>query len=139
MDSKIKLEKVLLFGSTAKRKRQKSSDVDLIVVSKSFRGMNTLERGKMLLDDWSFVEELDLLMYTPEEFQKVSKRSLVREMIVDAVDLTPKKRFSQKKKIDYLAQAFVGSSSTAQHQQKNMLSCLPLGCFPGCFLGGWAY
>ena len=92
VNSKIKLEKVLLFGSTAKHKRQKSSDIDLIVVSKSFSGLNSLERGKMLLEDWSFVEELDLLMYTPEEFERVSKRPLVQEMIVDALNLTPRKR-----------------------------------------------
>jgi predicted nucleotidyltransferase len=94
VDSKIGLEQVLLFGSTAKQKRRKDSDVDLIVVSKSFSGLNSLERGKMLLEDWPFVEELDLLMYTPEEFERVSKRPLVKEMITDALDLTPKKRFS---------------------------------------------
>ena len=91
LSSKIKLEKVLLFGSTAKHKRRKGSDVDLIVVSKSFSGLNSLERGKMLLEDWSFVEELDLLMYTPDEFERISKRPLVKEMIVDALNLTPRK------------------------------------------------
>ena len=90
VNSKIELEKVLLFGSTAKHKRRKNSDVDLIVVSKSFSGLNNLERGKMLLDNWSFVEELDLLMYTPEEFERVSKRPLVKEMIAEALNLTPK-------------------------------------------------
>ena len=91
LNSKIKLEKVLLFGSTAKHKRRKNSDIDLIVVSKSFSGLNSLERGKMLLEDWSFIEELDLLMYTPEEFERVSKRPLVKEMIADALNLTPRK------------------------------------------------
>ena len=90
VNAKIGLEKVFLFGSTAKQKRKQSSDIDLIVVSKSFIGLTSLERGKMLLEDWSFVEELDLLMYTPEEFQKVSKRPLVKEMIAEALDLTPK-------------------------------------------------
>jgi hypothetical protein len=45
----------------------------------------------MLLEDWSFVEELDLLMYTPEEFKRVSERPLVKEMIADALNLTPRK------------------------------------------------
>jgi predicted nucleotidyltransferase len=65
------------------------SDVDLIVISNSFRGLSSLERAKMLLEDWSFVEELDLLMYTPEEFDKIRQRLLVREMLAHAVDLTP--------------------------------------------------
>ncbi len=89
VDAKIGLEKVLLFGSTAKQKRKIGSDIDLIVVSKNFMGLTSLERGKMLLEDWSFLEELDLLMYTPEEFKKVSKRPLVKEMIIEALDLTP--------------------------------------------------
>ena len=56
LDAKIGLEKVLLFGSTAKQKRRKNSDIDLIVVSESFRGLNSLERGKLVLEEWSFVE-----------------------------------------------------------------------------------
>jgi predicted nucleotidyltransferase len=90
VDAKIGLEKVLLFGSTAKEKRRKDSDIDLIVVSKSFSGLNTIERGKMLLENWSFIEELDLMMYTPKEFERVSKRLLVKEMIADALNLAPK-------------------------------------------------
>lgn len=89
VDAKIGLERVLLFGSTAKRRRRKNSDVDLIVVSESFRGRNSLERAKILLEDWVFVEELDLLMYTPEEFDNIKQRLLVREMLADALDLTP--------------------------------------------------
>ena len=92
IDTKIKLEKVLLFGSTANQKRRNDSDVDLIIISKSFAGHTSLERGKMLLENWPFVEELDLLMYTPEEFESISKRPLVKEMIADALNLTPKKK-----------------------------------------------
>ncbi len=49
-----------------------------------------LKRGNLLLEEWSYVEELDLLMYTPEEFERVSKRPLVKGMITDALNLTPK-------------------------------------------------
>ena len=91
VDAKIGVEKVLLFGSTAKHKRKNESDIDLIVVSKSFKGLSSLERGNILLEDWPFVEELDLLMYTPEEFEKVSKRPLVKEMIAEALNLKLKK------------------------------------------------
>ena len=90
IDAKIGLDKVLIFGSTAKQRRRKGSDIDLIIVSKSFHGLTSLKRGNLLLEDWSYVEELDLLMYTPEEFERVSKRPLVKEMIADALNLTPK-------------------------------------------------
>jgi len=39
------------------------------------------------MENWSYVEELDLLMYTLEEFERVSKRPLVKEMIADALTL----------------------------------------------------
>lgn len=100
LEAKIGLEKVLLFGSTTKQKRRKESDIDLIIVSKSFSSLNSIERGKILLEDWPFVEELDLLMYTPEEFERVSKRPLVKEMIANALDLTPKNtRFNQPQQV----------------------------------------
>jgi predicted nucleotidyltransferase len=92
IDAKIGLEIVLVFGSTAKQRRRKGSDIDLIVVSKSFRGLTSLKRGDLLLEDWSYVEELDLLMYTPEEFERISKRPLVKEMISNALNFTPKER-----------------------------------------------
>lgn len=91
VDARMGLEKVLLFGSTAKQRRRRESDIDLIVVSKSFSGLSSIDRGKKLLEYWSFVEELDLLMYTPEEFQRISRRPLVKQMIAEALDLTPRK------------------------------------------------
>lgn len=96
IDAKIGLDKVFLFGSTAKQKRRKDSDIDLILISKSFRGLNSIERGRILLENWPFVEELDLLMYTPEEFEKVSQRPLVKEMIKGVLTLKIRESSSSK-------------------------------------------
>lgn len=88
---KIHVEKAFLFGSTAKGTRYAGSDVDLIVVSKSFKVLPELERSGMLLDMWSYVEELQILTYTPEEFEQVKDRFMMQKILEYAVDLAPKR------------------------------------------------
>ena len=91
VDAKVHVEKVLLFGSTAKGTRREESDVDLIVVSTSFRGVNDLKRISTLLRLWSYVEELNIIAYTPEEFNEAKERFMVKKVLAYAVDLTPQK------------------------------------------------
>jgi len=91
VDAKMPVDRVLLFGSTAKGKRRGESDVDLIVVSKGFSGVHELERTGMLLDLWPYVEELEILAYTPEEFSQVKGRFMMKKILAYAVDFTPKK------------------------------------------------
>jgi predicted nucleotidyltransferase len=90
VNAKVPVDKVLLFGSTAKRKRHGRSDVDLIIVSKGFSAVHELERTGMLLDLWPYVEELEILAYTPEEFSQVKDRFMMKKILAYAVDLTPK-------------------------------------------------
>jgi len=91
-DAKISLDKVLLFGSTAKGTRCEESDVDLIIISKNFKGMHEFDRSGMLLDMWDYLEELNILAYTPEEFNEVKDRFMMRKILSYALDLTPKKQ-----------------------------------------------
>lgn len=91
VEEKIHVEKAFLFGSTVKRTRHAGSDVDLIVVSKSFKVLPELERSGMLLDMWSYVEELQILTYTPEEFEQVKDRFMMQKILEYAVDLAPKR------------------------------------------------
>jgi hypothetical protein len=44
----------------------------------------------MLLDLWPYVEELEILAYTPEEFSQVKDRFMMKKILAYAVDLTPK-------------------------------------------------
>ena len=71
---KIKLEfhpdLIILFGSRARGDCLKDSDYDLIIVSPEFRDVHFLERIYKLLEFWDYEWDVDLLPYTPEEFQK---------------------------------------------------------------------
>jgi predicted nucleotidyltransferase len=89
VDMEFIVDKAFLFGSTAKGGRNAESDVDLIVISKGFRGLQQLERVEKILALWHYVEELEILAYTPEEFAHVKNRFLVKEILSYALDLTP--------------------------------------------------
>jgi len=88
VDAVIGVDRAFLFGSTAKGNRLVESDVDLIVVSKSFAGVPVPERLGLLQKEWDYPEELQALAYTPEEFNEISKRLTMKEILAYAVDLT---------------------------------------------------
>lgn len=97
LDAELGIERVYLFGSTAKRIRRKNSDVDLIIVSKAFIGMPVPKREGILENLWDYREDLEALAYTPEEFAKISQRLTMREILSYAIELTPPPRRSVNK------------------------------------------
>ena len=78
LESKLPVKKALLFGSAARGKMNKNSDIDIIVISDNFKKMKLINRlvflsrfrGEEFLD-WP----MDILGYTPKEFEKLSKVS----------------------------------------------------------------
>ena len=77
VDAEYGVEKAYIFGSTAKGNRLEESDVDLIIVSKAFRGMSMLERLYLLHKLWKNPIDLQVLAYTPEEYKEASQLSLI--------------------------------------------------------------
>ncbi len=69
--------KVYLFGSYAKGTWLEDSDVDLIVVSPSFEGMEQEERYRLVRLSAAKEIAFELLVYTPKEFEEVLRRSVV--------------------------------------------------------------
>ena len=67
---KFEPKSIILFGSRARGEELKGSDYDLIVVSERFRGLPFLERLTMLYEIWDLDCDVDILVYTPEEFEK---------------------------------------------------------------------
>ena len=83
-----KIEKMYLFGSRAKGKPHKWSDVDLIVVSKRFRKRGMLERAPPLYMKWDLDYPVDFLCYTPEEFNKLKRQfTVVREAAKNGIEI----------------------------------------------------
>jgi len=79
-----KVEKVLdkdvevyLFGSFARGDWLEDSDLDLIVVSAKFRGLDLGKRYVLVRNLLPLEISVEVLLYTPEEFKKVRKRSIV--------------------------------------------------------------
>lgn len=70
---KYKIDKMLLFGSYAKGKYNKYSDVDLMIISKDFRKVHVLDRNYGLYLMWDLEKDVDFLCYTPEEVKRHSQ------------------------------------------------------------------
>lgn len=89
LGKKFKVEKALLFGSTATGSRLSDSDVDIIVVSRDFEAFPIPERLAQIQREWRGEEEIQALAYTPEEFSQISNRLTMVEILSNAKDLSP--------------------------------------------------
>jgi predicted nucleotidyltransferase len=82
------LRRMILFGSQAKGTAGKHSDIDLILVSDKFRGIKRLDRSPPLYLKWNLSYPVDILCYTPEEFERKKKFvGIVQEAIKEGVKL----------------------------------------------------
>ncbi len=86
IEKKYKVKKIILFGSRSRTsKPEKDSDVDLIVVGE-FKEKTNLKRSPDLYLEWDINLPVDFLCYTPEEFEKLSKKiTIVREALKKGV------------------------------------------------------
>lgn len=85
---KIKADVAIIFGSFARGEFGEHSDIDLLLVSKKFRGKKFHERFKGLWLKWHLDLPVDFICYTPEEFNKLKKEvSLVSEALREGIEL----------------------------------------------------
>lgn len=81
LKERIKVDKAILFGSCAREgKLKEHGDIDIIVLSSDFEKMDFMERLVLLSKarGRKFMSPaMDILGYTPEEFNKLSKESVV--------------------------------------------------------------
>lgn len=88
LNKDIPITKMVLFGSQAWGKPHKDSDIDLIVVSPSFRRKKSLRRGIHFYNYWHLDYPVDFLCYTPEEFRKLSKQiTIVRQAVKEGIEI----------------------------------------------------
>ena len=74
------ISKIVFFGSRAVGKSSKDSDIDLIIVSDDFKGLDFFQRGAKMYNYWDSDYPVDFLCYTQEEYKKLSKMiTIVRD------------------------------------------------------------
>lgn len=84
LEKKIRIEKMILFGSYAKRRAEKDGDIDLVVLSKDFSKMNfdqrldLLQRERRNSKTWEY--GMDIFGYTPKEFSQASSLTTLGEI-----------------------------------------------------------
>jgi len=80
--------KMVFFGSRTTDKQHRDSDIDLIIVSQKFRGLNFFKRGARMYDYWDIGYPVDFLCYTPGEFKKLSKQiTIVSQALKEGVEI----------------------------------------------------
>lgn len=88
ISTKINIERMVLFGSRTKNNAHEDSDIDLIVVSKSFKNKDFLERPIILYKKWDLKYPVDFICYTPKEFRLKSKQiSIVKEALKKGIEI----------------------------------------------------
>jgi predicted nucleotidyltransferase len=83
---RYRLQRLILFGSRAEGRADEWSDYDFVVVSPDFEGVPFLKRLPDLYELWDVPVGIDILCYTPSEFEQlVSQASLVHEAAATGV------------------------------------------------------
>ena len=83
-----KISKIILFGSRVKDTFTRYSDVDLILISPKFKNVKTYKRASPYRLKWKLDFPVDLLCYTPEEFDKrKNEPTIVREALKRGIEI----------------------------------------------------
>lgn len=78
----IYVQRLILFGSYAAEKAKEYSDIDIAVVSDSFKGKGILKRQELLGEAlYSLGEPIEALGYTPSEYKNTKPTSFLSEII----------------------------------------------------------
>ncbi|MBI4450460.1 nucleotidyltransferase domain-containing protein [Candidatus Woesearchaeota archaeon] len=88
IESHHKIDKLILFGSRASGKATMGSDVDLLIVSKEFRGKDAFDRPYHFYLDWDLDYSVDFLCYTPSEYKRLSRQiTIAREVARTGIEI----------------------------------------------------
>lgn len=81
-------QKVILFGSRARGDWLKESDYDFLVVADCFQDVPFSERPVGLYQHWKGRPGVELLCYTPREFERKRRQiTIVREAVREGIEL----------------------------------------------------
>ncbi len=80
--------RAIVFGSRARGDALSTSDLDLILVSPRFASVPFLERPVQVLESLDYPGGLEILCYTPEEFEeKREEMGIVRVAVEEGTEL----------------------------------------------------
>ena len=80
--------KLIIFGSRVKGEAKDYSDIDVIMISESFRGVHFLKRMPLVVKTISFPKHIDFICYTPDEFERIAnKSSLIIAALKEGMEL----------------------------------------------------
>ncbi len=81
-------ERLLLFGSRARGDHLRDSDIDLLVVSSKFRGVEWRKRIIDIFGHWDKKQMLEPICLTPEEFTKKRKQiGIIKQAVKEGIEL----------------------------------------------------
>ena len=79
--NKIAVDKIILYGSYARGKPRDHSDIDIAVISPSFRGKKILDIQEVLARAFSkYLSIIEPVGYSPEDFQSAEPETLLGEI-----------------------------------------------------------
>ncbi|MBS3099397.1 nucleotidyltransferase domain-containing protein [Candidatus Pacearchaeota archaeon] len=85
---KFGVQKLILFGSRARGDNFKNSDYDFIVVSDKFKHIKFILRASDFYEYWDKKTDLEIICYTPEEFERKKKQiGIVKTAVEEGVEI----------------------------------------------------
>lgn len=64
------IDRMVLFGSRARGEEKEESDIDVIIISESFKNKKSYKRSSEFYYLWDLPQEIDIICLTSEEFEK---------------------------------------------------------------------
>ena len=84
----VRVERVILFGSFAFGEPRKDSDIDLVVVSDDFKGLNLRERLEVLgIAAVRIMQPIEANGYTLQEIKRASPWSFLSQVLKSGVNV----------------------------------------------------
>jgi predicted nucleotidyltransferase len=85
---KLKIEKIVFFGSRANGKFNKESDFDILAISDKFEGVKWNERPLEIYLNWKESLPLEVICLTPKEFEDKKKHSsFLRQISKEGIEI----------------------------------------------------
>ena len=85
---KFDVKNLILFGSRARGDNLKHSDYDFIAVSGKFKDKKFVLRASDFYDYWDEKQDLEIICYTPEEFERKKKQiGIVKTAVEEGIEI----------------------------------------------------